>query len=59
MPAKMLSKTMKNNNKTSNLIALALIAVILELLLCGETFIGMLLAFMAMLSWLEKKRRED
>jgi hypothetical protein len=47
------------NNKTSKLIALALIATILELLLYGVAFIGMLLAFMAMLSWIEKKRRED
>jgi len=47
------------NSKTSNLIALALIAVILELLAYGGTFIGMLLGFMAMLSWFEKKRRKD
>jgi hypothetical protein len=38
------------NNKTSTLFALALIAIILELLAYGGTFVGMLLAFMAMLS---------
>jgi hypothetical protein len=46
------------NSKTSKLIALALIAIILEITLYGGTFIGMLLAFMAMLAWLEKKRWE-
>jgi hypothetical protein len=53
MPAKTNPETMVNN-KTSALIALALIATILELILYGGTFIGMLLGFMAMLSWLEK-----
>ena len=47
------------NSKTSKLIALALIAIILELITYGGTFIGMLLAFMAMLSWIEKKRIEE
>ena len=46
------------NSKTSKLIALALIAIILELIAYGGTFIGMLLAFMAVLSWMEKKRWE-
>jgi hypothetical protein len=46
------------DSKISTLLALALITTILELIAYGGTFIGKLLGFMAMLSWLEKKRME-
>jgi len=47
------------NSKTSTQIALALIVTIFELIVYGGTFIGLLLAFMAMLSWIDERRRTE
>jgi hypothetical protein len=59
MTAKTNSETIENEQQTSKLIGLALIGIILELIIYGGTFVGLLLAFMAMLSWLENKRKSE